>query len=430
MTLNFEFKYGIEFETLILNKTKHTGETVPLMIIESSIEERFKLFEYLGKKINNILPIDNICPTTSSQNMWIIDEDLSVDVDIDEEDDTKINEDIRKLYYKLFDKYTNLSPALHGTLITNNEIISPPFSTINEGEQEIRILYDALSEQKNVTSYHNSRTSMHIHYSFPKTEVDTTNPNHIFNIYMAWLYFEPIIMALVPKWRNNNEYCSLIGEIAKKVNVTQCYTKIKGDLNITNDVTSVITAFQFTDDDDFSNEQVPVRYKTLNMINLILSKYASKDPIGTIEVRIKHGSCDINESMNYIRLFALFMQQAVKRGEAFFNLQCAREMPINIKRVLLSPFIDMRVKFILLANFIDDKALMEYFKTIFQKLSSGKDPRCGGQEGQSGGSKKYSKISEVFEYKGKKRTIYVGQRGARYVKLNKKYVSIKTLIRQ
>lgn len=441
------YRYGIEFETLLLDKDQSQNN---LQIIESDIEERLKLAAYISTKYSNIniLPIDNVCRSTNIENLWIIDEDVSVDIkdesESDEDEDKEkaftpsSNEDNSKLYHKLFHGHVIPTVDTQARLITCNEIISPPFNSIDEGRQEIAKIYDAFSLSNKITSYHNSKTSMHIHYSFAGNRQH--DANNIFNIYMAWLYFEPVIMALVPKWRReDNVYCTPISDLAIKFDLTKSYDDIKEDLDISNNndkftKEKIITAFQF-DYDTFAAKPYPYRHKTLNMMNLIQNKWGKKEPIGTIEVRIKHGSCDLEETMNYIQLFGLFMERAMQHGEIFFNQFCAPDLPYRLKGVLLSNRIDMRVKYKLFKHFLGADAnqdVLNYFDVVFQRLYlSNKDPRDPliQQSVQSAGSvyKKYAKTVEIFEYKGKKRIVYQGPRGGRYIKINKKYVSIKSI---
>lgn len=434
------FRYGIEFETLLLDKSQRGDES---KMVESNIDERLKLLNHISGTACqiNILPIDNVCRNTNTENMWIIDEDVTVDIkedsDIDDEEDVDampqdISEDVLKLYHKLFDGYTTMCVTTPGCLITGNEIISPPFSTINEGRQQITAIYAVFSKNNNITSYHNSKTSMHIHYSFNSNPPIT--PTQVFHIYMAWLYFEPVIMALVPKWRReDNIYCTPIRDLTMKFDMNKPYDIIKNALGLANklDLEHIITAFQFDYSDSFADEPYPYRHKTLNMINLIQNKWGKKDPIGTIEVRIKHGSCDIDETMNYIQLFGLFMLKAMTHGEDFFTQNCAPDLPYSVKSVLLSNRIDMRVKFKLFKHFLgttDNQTLLSYFDVVFQRLFlSSRDPRDPLPQAQSAGARKYSRTTESLEYKAKKRIIYVGKRGGQYIKLKNRYVSIKTL---
>lgn len=439
--MSFNFKYGIEYETLLFNK----ANKCKFNIIESDESQREIIFEYLSK--------NNVCATIdyydsndefSIKPNWIIDEDVSVDL-IDDFKDENVSEDeqkypsgnpsIDKLYTILFNDTKHISDFSFGKLITCNEIISCPFDFNGPNGSNnpiIKTLYNSLSEnpENTLISYHNAKTSTHIHYSFPNNPA-ITNVNNIFNIYAAWLYFEPVFQALVPPWRkDNNPFCSPIRDMllhySTKFNTTTnifmySYSDIKNLLQL-NDIKNIITAFQF-EYSTMDNMPYPYRHKTINMLNLIQSK-TKGCPINTIEIRLKHGSCDYEETMKYIELYGLFIVKAVEKGEAFFNMNCASNLPYPVKQILLSDAIDIKIKFLLLKNFIGNESLMDYFQDRLNKMN---DPYKKDQNGGNINRMKYTKTNQTFNYKNKNRTIYAGKRGAKYIKIKNKYISIVKL---
>lgn len=246
--------------------------------------------------------------------------------------------------------YTKLNNRIHiktrrttHAIVENMEIVSPPLELTSDAPSEqLQAVFEKMNggEDDNLIFYNNSTTSNHIHMTIGDKFKD---PLNLLKICIAWWWFEPVFMSLVPKWRRNNEYCKTMRQItAEKFNAHSPTgdAAIMSDHNLlyyvlgiksademaefldpvkkTISIKKIIALFQGSIDDHNT------RYAALNLLNLVERKEISgtgetKAPIGTIEVRVKHGSTDVNELMNFVRLFELFFKSAMEKNMKYFD---------------------------------------------------------------------------------------------------------------
>lgn len=207
--------------------------------------------------------------------------------------------------------------------IENIEFVSPVFGMNPNSFRDILVQVESIFKENGANSLrfvNNSTTSNHIHYSCPKSTTQDTSifkdPLQLYNVCKAWLLFEPLFFRLVPRWRRNNVYCQSMATLMfndanvdtrkKKLYSFLQEKNIIGFERITDGIQdedkkiwSVIAQFQ----GDPSEKST--RYAALNLMNL------KPDGIGTIEVRLKHGSSDMNEMCGYILLFTAFFTAAL-----------------------------------------------------------------------------------------------------------------------
>ncbi len=353
--------FGVEYETiLICNPDKFPeakNSTGPIVKITDP-KSRRTISSYITETVGDekqfiLIPVDDLPQNNAAlKKPWIFDEDRSVSYN-------KIPVQILKLFRNFgfpgFDQpqdpsdanpiYTKLNEQIDVAKVHDNksiifeqvEIISPPLKF--ENRYIIERFCNVLSPKSDVISIHNHTTSTHIHLTLG----EKLNSDHVFNIFMAWWYFEPILMTFFPSWRRENMYCQPIRQlivsklcpnwvndrtnakdVVNKIFV-HTYDQIKNCiLAIAVDPSPSTTAVLLEDDKikrilsffQYSFENGSTRYATLNLLNLIASKNRDT-PLGTIEVRLKHGSCDSDEIMNYISLYARFFIAAITNVNFF-----------------------------------------------------------------------------------------------------------------
>ncbi len=170
------------------------------------------------------------------------------------------------------------------------------------------VLDDALKANGLFEYYNNNYTSNHIHLSLNDTFKD---PCNVVDIAMAWWYFEPLFFSIVAPFRTNNKYCkSFSDQIKSNINIVD---KVKNVGNIHSrmfETTSLQSLEARYDDDpdsirDFVTKyfQGDDRFCALNLSNMYT--------IGTIEVRLKHGSTSSLENVMWMKLMAYFFYAAL-----------------------------------------------------------------------------------------------------------------------
>lgn len=274
----------------------------------------------------------NVPPKLPDAKSWIVGRDMSVCTD-NSVDDVYYFDDVRRLFH-MYNVVTydvdevdtiivsdfgmvNENPRAY-KLIENIEITSPIMSfkyVIHDFKQlfqKINVVtkYNAINDDDDVSyaspmiPFNTDVTSNHIHLSCIHNSKNVfADPVNTHKICMAWWYFEPIILLLVGHWRRNNGYCVTMRELFRKKDIGhEKQFFFSGDINNfyqgvdPNRLTDIMYVFQGGITKDH-------RYKALNLIPLL--------GIGTIEVRIKHGSYDAEENVNFILLFGLLMRAAV-----------------------------------------------------------------------------------------------------------------------
>lgn len=185
-----------------------------------------------------------------------------------------------------------------------------------------------LNSNGNFQCFHNKNTSAHVHVSHGDT---FRKPQNLIKAAMAWWYFEPFFLLIVPWWRRYNEYCMPLHETVMSVLTKDWFKKegnintqrsvlinifttcteenysqmladigltkvtVPGNLQVDNDVLDIIRILTFFQGGTGTFQ----RYGAFNMLNTL-------GKTGTIEVRIKHGSTDADENSMFIKLIGFF----------------------------------------------------------------------------------------------------------------------------
>jgi hypothetical protein len=135
---------------------------------------------------------------------------------------------------------------------------------------------------------HNKYTSNHVHLSICTDSKCTDNrlkdPVTQLKVFVAWLFFEQVFMSLVKEHRRWSFYCQSYGKTLTCSNEDDYKYLMKPSHDHNEDMN---------------------KYFTLNVREL--QKINGK---GTIEIRIKHGSNDMEENFYWINLLALFFSAA------------------------------------------------------------------------------------------------------------------------
>lgn len=261
-----------------------------------------------------------------NEGMWVVDDDSSVEFDIGDTDEK---------CYTVLQKKLNVHDMLNDnyTLVDNMEVVSPPFK-LEDGPISIKGINDVFKIMNGIGTplvfFHNETTSQHIHYSFP----ELANSHNVLKLCLAWWWFEPVIMSLVSQLRRNNSmYCAPL----RKITHSKCgadnpvadaamfsdpnlvfyaLTRTTDPVGIMEGMSkptvleSILAMFQGDESGKVS------RYCALNLLNL-------PGKLGTVEVRIKHGSNDVDELYAFVRFFYEFIQQALERPVTYFSERSA-----------------------------------------------------------------------------------------------------------
>lgn len=451
-------KFGFEFETFLHSGLHDKNSSISTEVESEQLQNYITLNGIINVQTANMLDgllstdedsdndIDFDIPIFKETFNWIIDTDFSVIINP--------NDDQNSMLYTRLDRKRVSKNTLN--IREGFEIISPPF-VLNQQPSTFNIIsrFMNMFNEKSCNafkSYHNKETSTHIHYSFD----NIYNRDNVFKILMAWWYFEPTLLKLVPFWRRKNYFCrpirdSLYSKFTEKAIDTLFaakYSFIKEciftsnietipfqQLNEENALKLLVATFQF---DGTSGDKL--RTKTLNLFNLILPSSNTGKPLGTMEVRIKHGSVDDNELKMYINLYAKFFDAALRLGENFFNTIAYTNgsRQFTVKDILINQSIDFDIHLALLRNFIQDDTIIDYFKSNKDKyLSSDYSgvfpeevvsttlPNING--GKTSIKNKIKKTSDKINYKGKNRSIYIGNRGGKYIKYKKSLLLLSNL---
>lgn len=469
------FRYGIEYETCLLVPSAvepFRHEEFPQF---PNVFHRRAIAEHLSSKGLHAVAEDD-SPPQGQQPSWKVSTDISAIL--------SFNLDF---YKRLFTgvRLKDLStPSKDAALITSLEIISPPLNYTADNEQVINFTNSV--NRCPYISYHNDNTSTHIHYSFPGYDLSST-PLRLFSICMTWWYFEPILLKLVPYWRrNDNTYCtSFRVSLLEKYEedsipnaeqmlknlfannlafVYECimfsrmstYEELQANSTACNKklVKDMIAFFQFGGEE---SDYLPSKYKSLNMLNLVVGTDDESPPIGTLEVRLKHGSDDGEEINKYVELYGKILHKAldVIQTDNFFSKKAPGD--VSYRQILIEETIDYNIHFGILCEYLgaENAPLLRYFHRRLSALATDENenttsscsntnsnvgdhnilgppshpvfqPLPGPQ--QAGGKlkkKKYTKTPEKVFHDKRYRTVYVGTRGAKYVKKNNEYKPIK-----
>ena len=203
----------------------------------------------------------------------------------------------------------------------NTEIISPPLSVFPHPVDESNYMYkdfgafvlqlvmNRLLRVNGTIEYtNNASTSTHVHISCIN---DNTNyfrdPAYLLAIALAWIKFQDVFFALVSEERRNNMFCrenpdfsNDKGLVSALINAV-CAKPFSGE----NSILVRQIANTFATDSNFSID----RKYGLNLQNLIWTN--SNPGIGTIEVRLHHGTMNPQEIFYWVLLISLFINSVM-----------------------------------------------------------------------------------------------------------------------
>ena len=225
-----------------------------------------------------------------------------------------------------------------GKLFQYVEFTSPILRSHIHGKDYIQQILDMMKLDNQLKLIHNSTTSQHVHLSY-KDEL--RKPENLLKVCQAWLYFEYVFMNLLPWWRKENDYCNTMHKLKLEnpsigIDLLKC--TVDDIINIDSKrFNSLRYRFVCNSDDPSkiskSGEYCTVeeleqllkdpliriimcfqgnpkrhsaRYAAVNLMNLLPGK------IGTLEIRIKHGSNDAEEIAMFVELFSRFLIAALK----------------------------------------------------------------------------------------------------------------------
>lgn len=240
------------------------------------------------------LPIGN---KDSDQNSWQVQHDGSVRLNQNERIFTRPYQSLENVMTNREQK----SIKSDRSVFENIEIVSPILTIKNNDYiDKITAIYTNIFRDGDLKFFNNSTTSNHIHFS---CQDYFRNPRHLYNICINWWHFEPLFMNFCPYWRRNNEYCKTM-----HYHMTSTFNKndkfkalfFGNDIDKFDNVNRIIDIYQ----GDSKNKST--RYASMNLMNLV------DGGIGTIEIRIKHGSTDFNELLMFIKLFAKFFDASLR----------------------------------------------------------------------------------------------------------------------
>lgn len=243
------------------------------------------------------------------------------------------------LYHSL-QQYLHHEPiSVHGPVLEKMELVSPPMSLqdLSEGLLDM-VLGHILPAHGTLEYLNNEKTSNHVHLSLTNSKginLLQSDPMELLKVCMGWWYFEPLWLLLCGHWRRDNIYCEpmraiLLNHLQKDL-AQELFYELTPDnhrekfleLDLLDE--DSIERYDTGEDDTilpyavmslFQGDitQRSSRYAALNLLNL------TRGGIGTIEVRIKQGSNDVQENKYFILLFVDFVQALIRHP------QCVSEM--------------------------------------------------------------------------------------------------------
>jgi hypothetical protein len=374
------------------------------------------------------------------------------------QDDT-INDDAGKLHWENSTdspthKYKRCNPIYYDddddeliddTLQGTAEIVSPILKGYNNVAPAFKRFGTLLANTQkalNITFYNNDTTSNHVHISHP----DFVNPDireineSVVKAFMAWLYFEPLFLMMVKKERCDNMYCKRVQRIWTKHGAEEGFKTFgNGDKSIVAQLRHLISNITTPKNKQlaeryFTNDKsVLQNYTILDMFLLLSSagmsehdnsKYVtlnmtSLQKLGTIEVRLKHGSNNMDANAHWVQLLAVFFAAAIGQDcvtklfsddvkTRFYNIMKAAHDVDTLKKDDVDFLKDQFMGLVksTLPHAKGAQAAIDYW---FHKT---------GQREGAGGAAAFTKTAEKVLVASRHRVVYVGHRRRKYVRVN------------
>lgn len=194
---------------------------------------------------------------------------------------------------------------------------------------------------------HNTTTSTHVHISHPAFK-ERFDIRAIVRVYIAWLTYEPILYLLVDPQRRESIFCSSIVEVFQEsIGNSESHNKILHDIRtqMTDDNYNTYLQELIKLDEAQHGQRLAMfkkehttqlfihlfarnvivprkqsggnhpeaikqgRYQAINFLNIVPTE--NEQQLGTIEVRMRHGSTDMIESGKWVKLLCAMMYTAV-----------------------------------------------------------------------------------------------------------------------
>ena len=285
---------GFEFETLVAAKYSLSRED--LFIKMAEYPYKFYLID------------DDFIESGSSHSddmisSWLIKEDRSV----------KHN---RSRQYITSREYLQNKSSLDTTslkIMEGTEITSPilDVESVLARDGEFSQAMTKLISIKGLTFFNNNTTSNHVHISMKSLY----RPKYLWKACRAWYIFEPIIMSMViePRRLNLTQFCVSMRssmyakDLVNNIVLQPDFDKVKAYLRGGGGADSNPSDLWYTDKliHAFNPKH---KINALNLGHLIYTK-------GTIEVRLKQGSADIDENRAWILFLVHFFNSALRIKE-------------------------------------------------------------------------------------------------------------------
>lgn len=421
--------------------------------------------------------------TIDNKYTWLVTQDSSVKYMKSYIDDDGDEVDVNPIMYSYYtnDHDDSLLPnsvqeEIKDIKVVNGiEIVSPPLTVPDDLSYVESFL--KLFDRTGLVPFNNQKTSNHVHMTFSPSGTElpiwVNDADQLLKICMGWWYFEPIFFLLCGYWRRDNQYAEGMARIMEekynndrrnklfkslsihtfKQRAEELEIKFAENLNFSEfqkrqsrkEDSATIDIVRFNNNQDALKQLVTIimmfqghpgdhscRYAGLNLLNTITK-------VGTIEVRIKHGSTDPDDIKNWITLLHLFFQALLKQPDTINTLFTDKDKE-EVYKIVSTPFsgtplektkqtrqnskISITKLFNTLFNsLINDDSLKQYYGDIFCKNLGilGADPCTLGTEQfvlniQDGGAKK-TKQYKLFCY-GSNNTQQLSERvGAKQGKL-------------
>lgn len=437
-----DLKFGFEFETLVAHNKNVDSE-----IIKTYIEKIAGIFD------------------------WKMTEDKTVKLDYTKKIwDITPNENINHI-------------RNDERIVDEIELVSPIIKYNNIEKQLKYLTY--IYKKYDIRFLHNHTTSGHVHISHPVIMASNDYANILSKLIFAWWYFESVFLLLVYNERFNNEYCKLISQsVYNKCNYDiEKYKKFFKNGIIDN--IDFIDGFNFNTIESYqSNDGRYIKtlldnfYEGNNIDSLYGSIYAYKkfhalnisnyylkiisniddrfknnttfakytDKKNTFEVRLFHGSNDINKISMWMKLMGFFVNATFNNPHIckMFS-EDVRELLFSINKKLIientsnsyitfdkitTDYADLfhyLKKFILSGTTKDDQdeveIVLKYWENHWQfptSLNNRDIPLYGG-------AKQYKKTIIKKYILGRNRIIYLGKHNKQYVKMKNEFVPISLI---
>jgi hypothetical protein len=285
-----------------------------------------------------------------SKKEWTITFDGSVYFNNAEDEEDEI-----PLEMLLYNNVKNINHRVKDKKVLNHiEFVSPIYNSVEEVRKGTKELFEnvskALKSNKGMF-YHNVMTSNHIHFS-PEFKLKN-EPFLIFVFETLFYVLQPLIGLLCSDDRYQNIFCQYLEVTERnhlsKITKSNYMKKIREENKKSNYlITGIISNISFYFKQDKSEPKL-TRYSVVNLMNLI-----KKNGLGTIEIRIKHGTNDSKEIAQFcnfienIFVMAEFIKDRITDDDSvlYFIMSIIGEESMQFLRLLRFSYFFDRKKFI------------------------------------------------------------------------------------